>query len=82
MGKSYEHSTIMSILKRVDESIKDNYSSAQYMEVWDTLLYNAIEPILRCTNLVEVILSDVIVVLVISLNQTVVQLGPRSIILI
>ena len=60
MGKSYEHSTIMSILKRVDESIKDNYSSAQYMEVWDTLLYNAIEPILRCTNLVEVILSDVL----------------------
>ncbi len=60
MSRAYEHSTIMSVLKRVDESIKDNYSSAQYMEVWDTLLYNAIEPILRCTNLVEVILSDVL----------------------
>lgn len=50
----------MSTLKKVDESIKDNYSSAQYMEVWDTLLYNAVEPILRCSNIADIILADVL----------------------
>lgn len=50
----------MSVLKKVDEKIKDNYSSAQYMEVWDALIYNALEPILKCSNLADIILSDVL----------------------
>jgi len=50
----------MSVLKRVEEKIKDNYSSAQYMEVWDALLYNALDPILKCSNIADIILSDVL----------------------
>lgn len=60
MSRNYQHSVLMSVLKRVDEKIKDNYSSAQYMEVWDALLYNALEPILRCTNIADIILADVL----------------------
>ena len=50
----------MASLKGVQETIKDNYSSAQYMQVWDELLYNALSPILSCSNIAEIILSDVL----------------------
>lgn len=60
MSRNYKHSILMSVLKRVDEKIKDNYSSAQYMEVWDALLYNALDPILKCSNLADIIISDVL----------------------
>lgn len=60
MSRHYKHSVLMAVLKKVDEKIKDNYSSAQYMEVWDTLLYNALDPILKCSNIADIIISDVL----------------------
>lgn len=60
MARTYKHSHLMSALKGTEEQIQDNYSSAQYTEVWDTLLYNALEPIVACTNLPDRILADIL----------------------
>lgn len=47
---SYQHSTTFTILKRIRESIPENYTSQQYAEVLDALLYSAIEPLVLHTN--------------------------------
>lgn len=60
MHDVYEHNLLMAELKKVDETIKENYSSSQLMEVWDKLLYNALEPIVMFTNVVQNILADVL----------------------
>lgn len=60
MHDIYEHNLLMAELKKVDETIKENYSSSQLMEVWDKLLYNALEPIVMFTNVVQNILADVL----------------------
>lgn len=60
MARIYRHSHLMAKLKAIDEQIQDNYSSAQYVEVWDTLLYNALEPIVTCTKVADLILADVL----------------------
>lgn len=60
MARSYRHSPLMAILKKTEEQIQDNYASSQYAEVWDTLLYNALEPIVRSTKVADLILGDVL----------------------
>lgn len=60
MARNYRHSHLMAKLKAIDEQIQDNYSSAQYVEVWDTLIYNALEPIVTCTKVADLILADVL----------------------
>lgn len=60
MAKHYQHSPLMAILKRTEEQIQDNYASSQYAEVWDTLLYNALEPIVHTSKTADLILGDVL----------------------
>jgi hypothetical protein len=60
MAKHYVHSELMQALKQTKETIQENYSSAQYTQVWDELLFNALSPILTCTNIADIILADVL----------------------
>ncbi len=48
--RSYQHSIAFGILKRIRETIPENYTSYQYAEVLDTLLYAAVEPLILHTN--------------------------------
>ena len=59
MSLNYSHSNVMGIVKATKETISDNYSSSQYIEVLDTLLNNAIRPILRSTTFADVFISGV-----------------------
>ena len=46
----YQHSVSFSLLKRIRETIPENYTSFQYAEVQDNLLYTAVEPLILYTN--------------------------------
>lgn len=49
----YKNSSTFGILKVTKETIETNYSSNQYIQVLDTCLYKAIEPILYCSDYVD-----------------------------
>ncbi len=50
----YQHSVSFSLLKRIRETIPENYTSFQYAEVLDTLLYTSIEPLIFHTNVCSI----------------------------
>ncbi len=56
---NYKHSKSFELLKHQREALLDNYSSSQYIEVWDELLYKAIEPIFLYTNYANELLSEI-----------------------
>lgn len=58
MAKSYHHSEMFAKLKRTEEQISDNYSSSQYLQVWELMIYKALEPIIQCSNIPDIILAD------------------------
>lgn len=51
MAQTYQHSRVFGQLKSITESIQGNYTSAQYLEVLDFLLYQAIEPLVQHTQM-------------------------------
>jgi hypothetical protein len=51
--KTYQYSRVFSVLKHTKERITDNWTSAQYSEVLDRLLYESIDPIIRSSNYVD-----------------------------
>lgn len=57
----YRHSAVFATLKDTTESIKKNYTSSQYIQVLDSLIYKAIEQILETTNLGDVFISSLMV---------------------
>lgn len=50
MSIKYQHSEVMAKVKASKESIKENFSSNQYIELLDELFYRALEPILLHSN--------------------------------
>lgn len=60
MALDYQHSRVMQAVTAHHESIPENYSSSQYMEVLDKLLYNAVGPIVRTCKFADSFLSDVL----------------------
>lgn len=60
MSKHYKHSDSMGVLKSVTEKLQDNHSSSQYVSVLDTMLLNAISPILQCCNFADSYVSGVL----------------------
>ncbi len=46
MASGYVHSELFAVLKKTDEAIKENLTSAQYLHTLDYFLWNALEPIL------------------------------------
>lgn len=49
----YEHSSTFASLKGLNETLKGNHTSAQYLETLDTLIDNALRPIIQSTALFE-----------------------------
>jgi hypothetical protein len=58
MAINYVHSDLFQSLKQTDEKIKDNYSSSQYIDVLDKLLFKAIKPIIFNTDYVNDLLVE------------------------
>lgn len=58
MALHYEHSYLFQNLKQVKESISDNYSSSQYIDVLDTLLFKALKPIILNTDYIDKFLVE------------------------
>ena len=56
----YKHSESFSRLKSLEESIKGNLTSYQYLNSFDTLIYNALLPIVESTKYVDVFLAKVL----------------------
>lgn len=56
---SFKHSKCFEVLKKQKEALLDNYSSSQYIEVWDELLYKAIEPIFLYTDYANEVLAEI-----------------------
>lgn len=54
------HSALFQELKQVDEAIKKNYSTAQLLTTLDILLYNAIDPIIEHTTLVDSVVANIL----------------------
>ena len=52
-GYVYETSSVFATLKGNTEKIKGNYSTEQYLNALDELLFRAVEPILRCCTFVD-----------------------------
>lgn len=50
---NYEHSETFASLKGLKETLSGNYTSAQYLETLDSLIYKALEPIIQSTSLFE-----------------------------
>ncbi len=48
--RTYQHSVSFGVLKRIRESIPENYTSQQYAEVLDGILYAAVEPLVCNTD--------------------------------
>lgn len=60
MSLNYQHSEVMGALKATEEKIKHNYSSSQYVEVLDRMLFNAISPILQCSGFADYYVSGIV----------------------
>lgn len=60
MAGSYKHSYVFQKMKTTKETILDNYSSSQYIEVLDTLIYGYIKPIVENTDFANDLLADFI----------------------
>lgn len=58
MAINYVHSDLFQSLKQTDEKIKENYSSSQYIDVLDRLLFKAIKPIIFNTDYVNDLLVE------------------------
>lgn len=50
---AYEHSSTFASLKGLTETLQGNHTSAQYLETLDTLIDNALRPIIQSTSLFE-----------------------------
>lgn len=56
----YQHSEAFSLLKGVNEKVKTNMTSFQYLTVLDDHLYSALQPMVQSTRFFEVFLSQII----------------------
>lgn len=60
MSLNYQHSDVMGALKATEEKIKYNYSSSQYVEVLDRMLFNALTPILQSSGFADYYVSGIV----------------------
>jgi len=60
MSLNYGHSRVMGDLKKTNEKLKKNYSTSQYMDVLDTLLYNTVASIFNSTNYMDSFVSGIL----------------------
>lgn len=60
MALHYTHSHLFQNLKQIQESIKENYSSAQYINVLDKLLFRALKPVIFNTNFLNAYLVELL----------------------
>lgn len=60
MTGGYKHSYVFQRMKTTKEAILENYSSSQYMEVLDTLIYRYMKPIVENTDFANDLLADFI----------------------
>jgi hypothetical protein len=56
----YRHSETFARLKGVQESIKVNLTSFQYLSVLDSFLYKSIQPLVQCTRFMDVFLAQML----------------------
>lgn len=78
MALDYKHSALFQHLKQIEETIKDNYSSAQYIDVLDKLLFKSIKPIILYTDFLNNLLVELMHLSIINHRRKVSNLSKEN----
>ncbi len=78
MALHYEHSYLFQNLKQIKETISDNYSSSQYIDVLDKLLFKALRPIILNTNYLDKFLVELMHLAILNHRRKISNLSRES----